>query len=150
MKFYFPFEKLMEHRKRLEELAMKDLTESQRELHRANLKMKNYYNSIDQSRRQICDFIKSGGNVTSSTQLLEEYIVGQKKRIVDFRETVRELIQRVEQKQEILMERAREYKILEQLKEKQKLKFKKGIKKREFKNIDNMVVMRFSREKVDE
>lgn len=147
MKYRFPFEKLMQHRKNLEELAMRDVADAQRELKEANEIMGKYYSSIDECRENMAGLIREGGRVTGRLCDLDEFIKGQKNRIITYRETVRALVQKVEKCQLALVEKAREYKILDRLKVKQVKKQKKIEKKKEFKTVDDLVVMRFSREK---
>ncbi len=147
MKTKFAFEKLMEHRKNLEELAMRDYVDAQGNLDRANRLMDRYYDSIEEGRNQVSSLENLGGKILGQLELIESFIHGQKRRIVEHREQVRSIIQDVEKKHETLIERAREYKVLERLKEKQMEKIKKEKKKREMKSVDEMVVMGFGRRK---
>jgi flagellar export protein FliJ len=74
---------------------------------------------------------------------LDQFADGQKIRIARQREVIINHTTIVEQKQEILVAAAKETKILERLKEKQMLKYKKERQKQEAKANDELVVTRF-------
>jgi flagellar export protein FliJ len=147
MKFRFPYKKLMEVRKREEEIAMRDFLEARSLLDQANATLRSMYDSIDEARSKAVSTAHQGGAISQQLEVIDQFIKGQKFRILKQREQVRSLLTLVEQKQEVLVKAAQEYKILEKLKEKLLLAHQQKVARIEVKEIDDLVVMRHQRER---
>lgn len=143
MKFKFAFEKLLNHKQTLEEIAQKKLAEAQRRLDEAKGELNNMYKAIDDVRARAFELERHGGSTQATGVSTDEFILGQKIRIEKQREVVRERMMDVEQRQEELIIAARERKTLEKLKEKKIEEFKIEQKRKELKEIDDIVTMRF-------
>ena len=145
MKFKFSYQQLLEHRKRLEEMAHRDYLLVQKEVDVAEFELEKMYQQIDDSRQRIGLFQATGGNQVPSLALNDDFIIKQKIRLELQRKKIRELKSIAEEKQQALVIAAKEYKILEKLREKRVIEFKDLLKKRELKLVDELVTTRFKR-----
>lgn len=145
MKFSFPYEKILDHRKTVEEIARKEFMAARALVVAAEEKLRSLYDEIAASRARAGRLERAGGAQGPSLILIAEFIDGQKIRIERQRQKIRELQRDAEQKQEALIEAAKEYKTLEKLKEKRSKEFKRALKKKELKEIDEIVTTRFKR-----
>lgn len=145
MKFEFSFEKLLEYRLSLENIAKRDWVDAQRKVDEAERELREMYDQIDHSREQALKLQRQGGKRSASLMQIDEFVELQKILIEKKKRQIRELKSIAEEKQGLLVEAARERKILEKLKEKRFEEFKKKRKKHEIKVIDDLVVMRHGR-----
>lgn len=148
MAFDFKFESLLKYRKRLEEAAQREFIAARRELDESLAKIQQMYASIEASRNYIhsCQVQGVSGDI-SRILSSEQFILGQKIKIDLERGRARELMMRVEEKQELLLAAAREFKKIEKLKERQRADFKKQQRRLETKRVDDLVVIRSGRRK---
>ena len=145
MKFKFSYQKLLEHRKRLEELARDDYLLAQKLVMVAEEGLEKMYQQIDDSRTRAGTLSVKGGDQVASLVLIDHFINNHKLRIEAQRKKIRELKSTAEEKQQALVSASKEYKILEKLRERRVLEFKEIVKKREQKFVDDLVTMRFKR-----
>lgn len=145
MKFKFSYQQLLEHRKRLEEMAHRDYLLVQKEVDVATLELEKMFQQIEDSRKRIGFLSAKGGHQVPSLVLMDDFINKQKIRIDIQRKKIRELQFIAEEKQQALVIAAKEYKILEKLREKRVIEFKDLLKKRELKLVDELVTTRFKR-----
>lgn len=147
LKFIFPFKTLMEHRKRLEELAQREFAEAQAIVQKGLREIDDMYRSIDEARLEITR-LESEGNSDHIEQIKNHHLFmsGQAIRIERHRVKVRQDMAIAEEKQLALIEAAKEFKILEKIKEKKWAEFKDQMKKRELKQMDELAVTRFKKE----
>lgn len=145
MKFEFPFEVLLDHKRKLEDAARREWVEAQRKVDEAAEKLKSFYDQIDESRKRAGSLEVQGGAQAPSLVAIDEFIKGQAYRIDNQRRIVRELMSIAEGLQEALLAAAQETKTLEKLKEKQFEQFKLKRKKMELKETDELVVSRHKR-----
>jgi flagellar FliJ protein len=143
MKFEFSYQKLLEHRKRLEELAAKAYSDAQYRADQARVKLDEFYKQVEETRTSILNFEQEGSRSSGIMIQAQEFIEGQKFRIQKQKKELQELLQAAEMKQEELQLAARERKTIEKLKERQLQEFKVRLKKKEMKEIDDLVTMRF-------
>jgi flagellar FliJ protein len=143
MKFEFTYQKLLEHRKRLEELAAKAYSDAQYQVDLSRDKLNELYKQVEETRKNILQFEQEGGRSSSVMIQGQEFIVGQKIRIQKQQKELQELLHAAENKQEDLQVAARERKTLEKLKDRQLQEFKVRLKKKEMKEVDDLVTMRF-------
>jgi len=142
MKFNFRLDTLMRHRKLLRDEAQREFQDAQNAVQKQLALIKSMYQELDNARFGAEKIQKQGGSCLPQLVQIEEYIEGQKIRIQQARQKARELLQVAEQKQEILIEKMQEHKVLEKLKEKQAASHRKEVSKRERINSDDMVLMR--------
>ena len=143
MKFKFSYEKLLAHKQTLEQIAQKNLAEAQRRLDQAKSELQGLYQAIDDVRNRSFEMERQGGLSQNTGVATDEFVNGQKIRIAKQKDVVREKMMDVEQRQEELILAARERKTLEKLKEKKIEEFKTEVKRKEQKEVDDMITMRF-------
>lgn len=143
MKFTFAFEKLLEHKRQLEQVARRNWLEAQAKVDESMRKLDEMYTQIDDGRKRISDLQIKGGAHLGSLVQISEFILGQKIRIERHRLDLRELLIEAERLQEIVVEAAREKKTLDKLKERRFEEYKRLRKKIELKQMDELVVTRF-------
>ena len=146
MKFDFPYEKLLDHRRTLEELARKEFMIAKGKVDDAETELRKMYDDVAANRQRALDLAEKGGPQGGALVQIHEFIQGQKFRIQNQREKIQGLMMEMEEKKQALVEAAKETKTLEKLKERQLKEFKQAAKKRELKEIDEIVTTRFKRE----
>ncbi|MFN7825251.1 MAG: flagellar export protein FliJ [Pseudobdellovibrionaceae bacterium] len=145
-KFKFPLEKVMQHRKVIENLAQAEFQEAQSQL---NL----LQNELSQMRQQVTQAhlhsfeTATGGRPDLSAGLnqVNQYLKGQDIRIENQLNKIKEQETVVENLREILRNAAVDHKIVESLRDKEKQGFKNEYKKYSQKNVDDLTLMRRSR-----
>ena len=145
MRFKFPFLTLLKQRKVEEELARRDFLTAQSKVNEQLAKINGMWSEIEEAREKAAQLQHNGGRTTVFLSFVDSFICGQLVRIERSKDSLRELMMVAEQKREILVEAAKQYKILQKLEERQVKAFNAKKKKKEMKDIDNMVVMRFQR-----
>lgn len=145
MKFKFSYEKLLAHKQTLEEIAQKNLAEAQRSLDEAKAVLSDLFKAVDEVRARAFEMERQGGQSQNSGSIADEFANGQKIRIARQRTVIRDRNMMVEQRQEELILAARERKTLEKLREKKIEEFKTDQKRKEQKEVDDMITMRFLR-----
>lgn len=88
---------------------------------------------------------KSGGQVSENLKTIQTFIEGQKVRIQNQEKVIEGLAKITEDKRLVLVEMMKNLKTLEKLKEKRFNEFKKEVRKREVKVLDELVVMEHGR-----
>lgn len=146
MAFKFKFTSLMKYRKRMEDAAQREYLQARRNLDDCLMLIQQYYESMEKARQEIGIHQRSGDSGALSQILtLEHFIDGQKIRVTNERTRARELMAKVEEKQELLIEATREHKKLEKLEERMRDVYRKDEKRREAKQVDDLVVIRSRR-----
>ncbi len=143
MKFKFPFESVIKYRKQLEDEARREFEIAQMNLDQCLQLINQMYQQMDDSRNRILELQNQPPVDIASIRQNEEFIEGQKIRIQSERLKARGLMAIMEEKQGILIEKAKEHKILLKLKDKRKVQFLKDKRKVEQKRMDDLVTMRF-------
>lgn len=149
-KFRFPLQKVMQHRKTLENLAQKDFEVAQSELNAQIAILEEMDSAKTVAREQAFRRQSEGGTASPALVQVAEFLKGQDIRMERQREKIKECESLVENLREILRQKAIDYKIIEGLKDRKKQEFKLDQKKREQKLVDEMNVMRFRPEDVEE
>lgn len=145
-KFKFAFDKLLDHKRTLEDVARREYFEAQRLVDIAKKELEEMYKRIDDSRARAHDIETAGGRQAPTLSQIDEFINLQKIRIERHRLKIRELNAVAEQKQELLIEAAKERKTLEKLREKRMEEYDLQAKLAEMKEVDELVVTRFKAE----
>ena len=147
MKFRFGLEKVLQHRKIVEDLAQKDFQEAQAALNLEIQKLEDMNKAVVSARDEAYRLQSEGGkNKTPALGQIDDFIQGQDLRKESQRKKIKECESLVESYREILRQRAIESKIMIELKDKKKTEFQVEQKKREQKFVDEMNVMRFRKE----
>lgn len=143
MKFKFPLQKVMEHRKVLEDLAQKDfqdaiavLVQEQKLFSTMQDQIRLAYDEIFQAQHS------KSGQTSDQLKQLGDFILGQKVRLERQRAKIQEIEKGVEALREILREKAVDYKIIERLKERKKADFKEEMAKLDQKEMDEIAILR--------
>lgn len=147
MKFRFPLEQLLDVRLREKDLAQRDFLFANKDLAEAEALLQSYYDTIAQARQTAGMLRVSGGLCAENLQQTDLFIAGQEVRISRQKEKIRELASIAEQKHAILIEAAKEHKKVEKLRERRMDRFRREQKRRELKEVDDLVTMRFERER---
>ena len=143
MKFKFPLQKVLEHRKVLEDIAQKDLQEVVAIL----VEAKNLLISLQDQRRSAFDSAfqaqhSKSGQTSEQLKQINGFIVGQKVHIERQKAKIQEIENRVEELREILREKAVDYKIIERLRERKKTEFNEEVAKKDQKEMDEIAILR--------
>ena len=145
MKFKFALHALLKVRKFKRDEAERDFRLSQSRVLEQTLVFQNMKSDLDSAQFEVQAVRVSGGKLVGSLISLEEFIVGQKVRIRSQARSVKGLEEIADQKREILVEAAREFKILEKLKAKRYAEFRKLRQKREAKILDEISTQNYAR-----
>lgn len=141
-RFKFPFENVLKHRKILEDLAQKDFQEAQADLMKLRRELFAMHESIHGARSRAYEEQVAGGTASPSLTQIHEFIKGQDLRIERHMEKIKLAEHKVEEMREILRQKAIDYKIIEEHKEKKKSEFKVESNKKEQKEFDDLSSMR--------
>lgn len=143
MKFQFAFEKVWAHRKREEELAVRDFLIAKSNFEAGLGALGQLRDSIIQTRRLASQALMSGQASSARLNQMDLFIAGQQWRIKEQKAINRELEQEMEEKQKVAVERAQAAKVLEKLRERQLARHKLALRKKEAKEADDLITMRF-------
>lgn len=146
MKFRFPFQNVLKHRKILEDLAQRDFQEALHVLNQEIEKLNQMKMQVDQARTEAFQRQTTGGLATPGLRQIDEFLRGQDIRIERQQAKIQELEKKVEDLREILRVKAVDYKIIESLRDKKKTEFNLKQRKLEQKLADEMNTMRFRSE----
>jgi len=141
MKFKFPFETLMRERNIRRNEAEKEYRAAQSKVYEQQIILNQYKDSLEESVAQLNIVRQGNGRLSSTLKSLDEYIAGQKLRIKNQVKAVLGLEEIAEQKRMVLVEAAKEVKILDKLKEKRYTEFKVRLRKHEAKILDEVAIM---------
>lgn len=144
MKFVFRLATLLKQRKIEQDMAQRRYSEAQDAVSKQLLFIKKLYNESDEARLRKENLQKKGISNSHTLNQIEEFIDGNKIRIHKERQKARELMSVAEEKLEILVERVKEYKMVEKLKEKQLKEFKTKKNKKMNAEMDEMNMLRFA------
>lgn len=144
MKFRFRLQKVLEHRKRLEDEAKRKYFEAVGRTQEAKAKLESMYRAIDKSRVRAHQIQTQGGGHSAilALQDTDVFIRGQNVRIENQRRVIRELKQVEEMEQEKLIEAAKERQALEKLREKKLQEFRDSLDRKEAMEVDDLNIIR--------
>ena len=145
MKFRFPLQKVMQHRKTIEDLAQRDFQEALAELNKQENVLLEMQGAVKTARAGAFDTQSTGGQASPALVQVDEFLKGQDIRIGWQKQKIQECESLVEKLREILREKAIDYKIIEGLKDRHLEEHRVDQNKREQKLTDEMNVMRFRR-----
>lgn len=142
MSFKFSYQKLLEHRKTLEDVAQRDAAEAKAAVDQCKRELAHMYYQIDEARMSSMRLSRDGGSIGAAGAGIDEFIIGQNRRIDIKKQELRQLQYVEEERMQVLVDRTKDKKILEKLKERRYAQYKKDQKKKELKAIDDIVVMK--------
>ena len=151
MKFRFRLEKVLAHRRRVEDEAKRVYFEAKIKTETALKELEGLYQQIDDARARGHELVTGEAQTVSpryATPILQHtdlFIGGQKIRIENQRKKIRDLKGEEERLQDLLAEAARERKAMEKLREKHREEFLAEQNRREREEADDLSVMRFGR-----
>ncbi len=147
MKFKFGLEKVLNHRKILEDLAQRDYQEALSILNQKKNELEKMILRILEARVEIHQLeVQSGFDMIERVKQIQEFIKFQDIRIERQHLSVQESEKLVEARQEILRQKAMDKKILERLKVKKKTDHQSNERRLAQVETDEMVSMRFKKQ----
>jgi flagellar FliJ protein len=142
MKFKFQLEKVLDHKKILEDQAKKDFGEVSKKLRDQEKYLVDLEADLTTAYQNKFQVQQMGGSIASYLDFFHHYYISQKKMIENQKKIIMGLAKILEEKRLFLVQAAREHKTFVMLKEKKIIDFKKEVKKRDQKRIDEMNIMR--------
>lgn len=143
MKFKFPLQKVLEHRKIRESLVQKDFQEALSFYNEENQRLETLIQTMSEAHITAGQFAARGGAQGPALNQIHEFLKGQEIRILRQREKLQEIEKLVEAKREILRQAAQEYKIMEKMREKQFEEYKHERNTQDQKEMDEQSILRF-------
>lgn len=147
MAFQFRLEKVLTHRRRLEDEAKREFILAQANTVKALRDLEALYVAIDVARTRGHDMQigESDRRMAPTLQNIDVFIGGQKIRIDRQRVVIREFKAEEERLHDLLIEASREKKTLEKLREKHLQEYRVEMARREQLELDDLAIMRHGR-----
>ncbi len=144
MKFKFKLEKVLVHRKILEDFAQKEFQEAQAASNeQKNILERFRIEKSEARKRAFSDQSQTGGQVLEGLKQIHDFILLQDIRIEKQIKVIEETEKLVEAKREVLRQKAMDTKIIKKLEEKKKAQFLEEERISEQKELDDNSSMRF-------
>jgi flagellar FliJ protein len=143
MKFKFPLQKVLEHRKVREGLAQREFQEALGALNQAMANLQDMQFKKKEALRLSEVFTSRGGAASSALWQANDFIKGQEIRIQQQQLKVKEAEKLVEEKRELLRQSVQEYKVIERVREIKLEEFKNNRDLQEQKEMDEQSILRF-------
>ncbi len=145
MRFKFPLQKVLEHRKVVEDLAQKDFQDAVAVLNEFQAKLDKMNQEILEAQARAGSLVQAGGAQGPALSQIHEFLKGQKIRILQQEQKIQEIEKIVEYKREILRQAALEYKIMEKVRENKFEDYKAERKIQDQKEMDEQSILRFKK-----
>lgn len=143
MKFKFPLQKVLEHRKLRENLVQKDFQDAQALLQEQVNKLEKMNHQVTEAYERSGNLAKQGGAQGPALMEIHEFLKGQRQRIQFQEQKVQEFEKLVEAKREILRQAAMDYKIMEKMRENKFEAYRQERIATEQKENDEQSILRF-------
>ncbi|MBO9666254.1 MAG: flagellar export protein FliJ [Bdellovibrio sp.] len=143
MKFKFPLQKVLEHRKLKENLAQKDFQDVVGVLNEQQAILEKMNQDVVEAQARAASLVQMGGAQGPALSQIHEFLKGQKIRIAYQVQRVQEVEKLVEAKREILRQAALDYKIMEKMRENKFEEYKAGRIAQDQKEMDEQAILRF-------
>jgi len=150
MGFKYRLEKVLKHRKSLEDLAKRNFLEAKAVLNEEEDLLNKFYESIHQSQEQRHNLVSLGGNAGEKLSQISDYIKDTEVKIERQKNIIKKQLAIVEKQQRALQAAAIEYKMVEKLKERQYTAYRENEKKLEQKEQTEMANSRFEMRRKNE
>lgn len=143
MKFKFSLQKVLEHRKVVEDLAQKDFQDVVNQYNEQVALLEKMTDAKKTAHQSIGTLSSQGGTQGPALSQIHDFLKGQDIRIQRQRQNVEAAEKLVEEKREVLRQAALEYKIMEKMREKKFEDYKQDRQAREQKEMDEQNILRF-------
>lgn len=143
MKFKFPLQKVLEHRKIQENLKQKDFQEAVMYLTQEQNRLDKMLQQQTHAHESAGQLVKQGGSQGGPLSQVHDFLRGQKVLIQRQQVKVQEAEKLVEAKREILKQAAQEYKIIEKMRENQFEEYRQKRLSDDQKEMDEQSILRF-------
>lgn len=143
MRFKFPLQKVLEHRKIVENLAQKDFQEAVTKFNEQQALLDKMNNDVHEAHARTGVLAQAGGTQGPALTQIHEFLKGQKIRIAAQVQKVQEAEKLVEAKREILRQAALDYKIMEKMRENKFEAYKAERLTQDQKDMDEQAILRF-------
>lgn len=143
MKFKFPLQKVLDHRKVKEDLAQKDFQEALLVLNGLKNKLQEMEDAIHDAHLRMGALQKQGGTQGPALMQIHEFIKSQKILIQRQQMMLQNQEKVIEEKRELLRQAAIETKIIAKFKEKKFEEYKSERESEEQKEMDEQSILRF-------
>lgn len=143
MKFTFPLEKILKHKRSMEDMAKREWAEAQAQVDQGMQELNKMYSTIDEVRQMGSAREATGSARGFELSQVDSFIHGHKIRIEHHRQKLRVLMGKAEELHEKLVLAARERKTFEKLRETKFEEYKAMRKKMELKQMDELATTRF-------
>jgi flagellar FliJ protein len=143
MKFKFPLQKVLEHRKLIENQKQKDFQDAMAELVALQKKLGGMEALSDEARVRAFRVQDQGGAAVPTLSQIDEFIKNQKILIERLKVKIQNQEKVVEEKREILRQAAVETKVIVKLKERRLEEFQREADLLEQKEMDEQSVLRY-------
>ena len=143
MKFKFPLQKVLDHRKVKEDMAQKDFQEALMELNELNEKLLSMENAVHEAHLHAGGLHKQGGAQGPALSQINDFLRNQKILIHMQNAKIFNQEKIVEEKRELLKAAAVETKIISKFKEKKFEEYKHERETEEQKEMDEQSILRY-------
>ncbi|MBS1971507.1 MAG: flagellar export protein FliJ [Bdellovibrionales bacterium] len=143
MKFKFPLQKVLDHRKTKENLAQKDFQIAMNDLVELESQLQRLEEALHGSHQRAGLLHGQGGAQGPALSQINEFQRGQKVLIQRQHGKIEEQKKVVEEKRELLKQAAVETKIISKFKEKKLTEFREAEEKEEQKQMDEQSILRY-------
>lgn len=143
MKFKFPLQKVLEHRKVIEDLAQKSFQEVVTILNEEIAKLQKMEQDVHDAQIRAGMLSSEGGHQGPALSQIHEFLKGQKVRISNQQLRVQEAEKLVEARREVLRQAALDYKIMEKMRENKFEEYKAQRLAQDQKDMDEQSILRF-------
>lgn len=143
MKFKFPLQKVLEHRKIKEDLAQKDFQEALNLLNSLQATLAQQEKALHESHERAYGLQRQGGAQGPALMQVQEFQRGQTILIRKQTEKIEKQNTVVEEKREILRQAAVETKVMDRLREKKFEEFRHEVNQQEQREADEQSVLRY-------
>lgn len=145
MAFRFRYESLLNYRAHLKEKAEIELAQAQQQLNRARALLKQYRDGLEKGGRELDRALRKSLS-SDDLKIHLDYLAGLKIRIeIQSRETQR-CREKVKKKMEVVLEKTKEYKVIEKLKQKDREVWDYRRNQEEIKIMNETAILRYQRE----
>lgn len=143
MKFKFPLQKVMDHRKIKESLAQKDFQDVVVILNEQQAILDKMNQDVQEAHARAGMLAQVGGAQGPALSQIHDFLNGQKLRIAHQVQKVQQVEKLVEAKRELLRQAALDYKIMEKMRENKFEEYKAERLAQDQKEMDEQAILRF-------
>lgn len=143
MKFKFPLQKVLEHRKIVEDLAQKSFQDVVAVYNEEVAKLQKMEQDVHEAQVRAGMLSTEGGHQGPALSQIHEFLKGQKLRIANQQARVAEAEKLVEARRDILRQAALDYKIMEKMRENKFEEYKAERLAQDQKDMDEQSILRF-------